>query len=522
MKKAPHIPGTFSLDILPPFLLYPTRLKVGSYHSIITRRPRMKMNRYAFAVVAIAALLTSPTLAADNMPGKAPVAAPSWTGLYVGLNGGYGWGNADYAFAIGGSGDGGNLFSPNVTGGSFDRRLDGGIFGGHAGFNYQVGKIVTGLEASFDWSGLSGSSTNPFAPIVPGRATYDTELKWLATITPRLGYAVSSNWLPYVKGGMAAGRVRSTLKSSSGFSFSDGNDHIGWTVGAGIEYAWRNWIVGLEYNYNDLGHQHYGGEVFPNTKWPLDYTVHPTFSTVLGRVSYKWGVESPTHASDMSTKAPGAATSWTGLYVGLNGGYGWGNAEYAFAIGGSGLGGGNLFSPNVTGGSFDRRLDGGIFGGHAGFNYQVGKIVAGLEASFDWSGLSGSSTNHFAPTVPGKVTYDTELKYLTTVTPRLGYAFSSNWLPYVKGGLAAGRVRSKLRSSSGFSFSDGNDHIGWTVGGGIEYAWGSWIVGLEYNYHDLGRQYYGGEVTPNTTWPLDYNVRPTFSTVLGRVSYKFN
>ena len=246
----------------------------------------MKMKRYALAVVAIAVLLTSPTLAADNTPVTAPVAAASWTGIYVGLNGGYGWGSADHAFAPGGSGSG-NLFSPYTTGGSFDHRLSGGIFGGHAGFNYQVCNVVAGLEASFDWSSLKGSETNPFAPTVPGLATYDTKLKWLATVTPRFGYALS-NWLPYVKGGLAAGRVRSTLSSTLGFDFSDGNDHIGWTIGAGIEYAWRNWIVGLEYNYYDLGRQHYGGEVSPNTTWPLDYTVHPTFSTVLARVSYKF------------------------------------------------------------------------------------------------------------------------------------------------------------------------------------------------------------------------------------------
>jgi outer membrane immunogenic protein len=245
----------------------------------------MKMKWYVLAVVAIAVLLTSPTLAADNTPVTAPVAAASWTGIYVGLNGGYGWGRADHAFTIGGGAP--IIFSPYDTGGDFNNKLSGGIFGGHAGFNYQVGKIVAGLEASFDWSGLNGSETNPFSPIVPGIATYDTKLKWFATVTPRLGYAIS-NLLPYVKGGLAAGRVRSTLQSTLGREFSDGNDHIGWTIGAGIEYAWRNWIVGLEYNYYDLGRQHYGGEISPNTTFPLDYTVHPTFNTVLMRVSYKF------------------------------------------------------------------------------------------------------------------------------------------------------------------------------------------------------------------------------------------
>ena len=71
-----------------------------------------------------------------------------------------------------------------------------------------------------------------------------------------------------------------------------------------------------------------------------------------------------------------------------------------------------------------------------------------------------------------------------------------------------------------FTFSEKNDHVGWTLGGGLEYAWGNWLVGVEYNYYDLGDQKYGGDARPDG-W-LSYENELSFSSVLARVSYKFD
>ncbi len=239
-------------------------------------------------IAAICLLFTSHALGAQT---STPADSANWNGYYVGIHGGYGWGGADYTFAPGGSG-GGNLFSPDATGGSFSKGIDGGIFGGHIGLNHQVGCFVAGLEASADWSDLGGTATNLFAPVVVPNTTYETKLRWLATVTPRFGYAVS-NWLFYMKGGLAAGSVDSTLAGRIAelfpAQFLGNQDHIGWTMGTGIEYLFcRNWIIGLEYNYYDLGTQRYGGEATPNTTFPVDYTLHPSFNTVLARVSYKF------------------------------------------------------------------------------------------------------------------------------------------------------------------------------------------------------------------------------------------
>lgn len=249
----------------------------------------MRVKKCAVAVVAIGIFFALPTFAVET-PGQ------KWTGPYVGINGGYGWGDTDLRFQAGGSGlDGFNLFSPDSTGGSFHNGINGGIVGGHIGFNYQAPlNIVVGLEVSADWSDVDGTKEDPFSPIVPGNTQYNTKVRWFGTATPKIGYALSSflpyNLLPYVKGGLVFGDVESNLKTNSltGFRFSEDNYHVGWTIGGGVEYGWRNWIFGVEYNYYDLGTQQYGGRVTPNTTWPVDYKLHPTFSSVLMRVSYKF------------------------------------------------------------------------------------------------------------------------------------------------------------------------------------------------------------------------------------------
>ena len=452
-------------------------------------------------------------LAAD-LPAKAPAYVPApvfnWSGLYGGIHGGWGWGDVTYVFPPGGGGPG--IFAP-ITGGSFGKDIDGGVLGGHFGGNYQVGNWVAGLEGSVAWTGLKGTATDPFGPS-GGITTYDSRLKWLATLTPRLGYA-ANNWLLYVKGGLAAGEVDSDLELIffNPAAFREKNDHLGWTVGVGVEYAWTpNWIFGLEYNYYDLGHQLYGGRTSDDLGDYINYRVDLKFSAVLARLSYRW--DEPAHAVPaIPVKAPVFRGDWTGPYGGVHGGWGWGDADYTF--------------PAITtafatpGGAFSQDIDGGVFGGHLGYNFQEGNWLVGLEGSLAWSGLDGSSRDVFAPAIAPTVTYDTKLNWLATVTPRLGYA-ANNGLLYVKGGLAAGEAESRLRSTAAAAILDEkSEHVGWTAGIGIEYAWmPNWVVGLEYNYYDLGEQRYG-PIRGGVVLRDNYGVDLKFSTVLARMSYKF-
>lgn len=123
-------------------------------------------------------------------------AEPGWTGFYAGLNVGGALGSSRNAFTIAGVG------LP-----TFNTSPDGVVGGGQAGYDWQTGPWVLGLEASFDGSGLSGSRTAPCLPPLCGAfaARYTQRLSWFGTLRPRIGYALG-NWLFYATGGAPSAR----------------------------------------------------------------------------------------------------------------------------------------------------------------------------------------------------------------------------------------------------------------------------------------------------------------------------
>jgi outer membrane immunogenic protein len=450
----------------------------------------------------------------------------NWSGLYGGTHGGYGFGDADYAFL--GVPNATARFAPVTVGGRFGQSVDGGALGGHFGFNHQFGNLLVGLESGFTWSALKGSSTDPFAPAITPTVTYDTELEWIATLTPRLG-VVAGRWLIYGKGGVAAARARSTLVSTTpgpAKVFEEANGYLGWTAGIGAEYALSpNWIVGLEYNFTDLGSQPFGGSAVPRNAGAgggVEYAMGLQFSTVLARLSYRLG---PAATDGFAAAAATASTSmWTGFYAGVHGGYGFGRADYHFVP----FGNGGSFAPPLIGGRFGQTLDSGLLGGQFGFNYQRDRLVVGLEGSVTLNDSLARTSDPFGrfPVAPDELLYGTRLGTLATITPRLGVVID-RWLIFAKGGVAAGRVQSKLSNGSDAGppliFQEQSWHIGWTAGAGVEFALSPhWSVGIEYDYFDLGSERYGNYA--RVTVPLtavDYTVDLRFSAVMARLSYRF-
>ena len=148
------------------------------------------MERVVFAFVALAATTAIAAPAdlarrAPYYPASAPVYAPlfSWTGFYIGINGGGGFGSSNW----------------DLTG---SRTVSGGLVGGTVGYNYQFGQAVAGIEGDVDWSGINGSTSNNVCPF-----GCKTSNSWLATVRGRLGYAADS-FMPYVTGGAAFGNIQ--------------------------------------------------------------------------------------------------------------------------------------------------------------------------------------------------------------------------------------------------------------------------------------------------------------------------
>jgi outer membrane immunogenic protein len=190
------------------------------------------MKRVFFALASLAALMG--TAAAADLPPrpapqpyyKAPVAMQvyNWTGFYIGINGGGGFGRSTWDRT-----------------GSFN--TSGGLVGGTVGYNYQFGQGVVGLEGDIDWANINGT-TNTACPF--GCKTSD---HWLSTVRGRLGYA-ADRFMPFVTAGAAFGDIRA---STPGFAGAN-NTNAGWTVGAGLEFAIAgNWTAKAEYLYVNLG-----------------------------------------------------------------------------------------------------------------------------------------------------------------------------------------------------------------------------------------------------------------------------
>jgi outer membrane immunogenic protein len=193
------------------------------------------MKKLLLAGVGLLALGLTAASAADIqrrqvMPAKAPlysvVPAYNWTGFYVGINGGGGWGSSD--------------FSAPLSSASFD--TSGGLVGGTLGYNYQAGQLVFGLEGDIDWSNIRGSGTC-------AGLSCSTRNNWLGTARGRVGYAID-RVMPYVTGGAAFGDIKTSV---AGFGDSS-QTKTGWTVGGGIEAALAGpWTAKVEYLYVDLG-----------------------------------------------------------------------------------------------------------------------------------------------------------------------------------------------------------------------------------------------------------------------------
>jgi outer membrane immunogenic protein len=192
----------------------------------------MKRASAIFIGPLAAILALGSAIAADLSPGyQAPIArAPyypayvySWTGFYLGINGGGGWGSSQWDGV-----------------GQFD--LSGGLLGATIGYNWQIGRFVIGAEGDIDWSGIRGTTTTY---CLPGCSTRNY---WLTTVRGRLGYAFD-RFLPYLTAGLAVGDINASLPGFPGGSVSN----AGWTIGAGLEVGIvSNISLKAEYLFVDL------------------------------------------------------------------------------------------------------------------------------------------------------------------------------------------------------------------------------------------------------------------------------
>jgi outer membrane immunogenic protein len=239
------------------------------------------------------------------------------------------------------------------------------------------------------------------------------------------------------------------------------------------------------------------------------------------------GPEAISSGKEMKEVAPAPAPSgcnWTGLYLGINGGYNWLEHDSIDTVsrdifGNPGLGGGPAFgvaAANLATFSFDNSNNGFIGGGQIGYNWQYWRFVFGPEADIDGvpdnADTTGASTVTGVPgfaanTITQTADVSRAFNYIGTVRGRIGFAVTPCLLVYGTGGFAYGEAYGKtaiVQQITGPSlvpnpyggtgkFSD--TLTGWTAGGGVEWMfWHHWSIRAEYLHYEFG--------------DVSYNVRP--------------
>jgi outer membrane immunogenic protein len=216
---------------------------------------------------------------AADLPQAPPMQAPvayvpvvqvyNWGGIYVGVNGGWGFGSTKWTLPVGVSGTVNN---------------NGGVFGGTLGANFQADAFVFGIEGDFDWSAVNTGTTSNICAVT---GTCQTGNNWLSTLRGRVGYAMD-RVLVYGTAGGAFANVQTTFNGAN-----SSKTQAGWTAGLGVEVAFAdNWTAKAEYLFVNLGNGNVSCGTAPclalNAGVPITGSVGLTESLVRGGINYKF------------------------------------------------------------------------------------------------------------------------------------------------------------------------------------------------------------------------------------------
>jgi outer membrane immunogenic protein len=240
------------------------------------------MKRILFTTVSLGVLgLMSPALGADLSPFiKAPPGASpmyDWSGFYVGVFGGGGFGNYNVVNSNGVAGFADFIFNYDST---------GAVAGGEAGYNFQSGQYVVGVEATGFWSGIKGSDASQQLGLIDA-----TNLREVVTLVGRGGIAVDRLML-FFTGGWAYGDILHTNTNPGNIPAVDqfSTNRSGLTAGGGIAYAITDNLIGkFEYRYFDFGSYSRPGLPVLTVNGQLPYTVSNTYSVLTLGLDYKFG-----------------------------------------------------------------------------------------------------------------------------------------------------------------------------------------------------------------------------------------
>jgi len=207
--------------------------------------------------------------------------------------------------------------------------------------------------------------------------------------------------------------------------------------------------------------------------------------------------------------------SWSGCYIGAEGGGNWGRSEQVARS--------SALANNTITGKFDLR--GGIAGATVGCNFQTSNFVVGIENDYSWTNKRGSVND--LPPFNVAVVSSTREKWIDTLRPRFGYAWDRVML-YGTAGVAWAGTDVNVLSPLVGSVTDSQTRIGWAAGLGVEWAacvgaWGALTFKLEYLHADFdSRQYINPQVTAGGGTVVTRDVTLRDDMVRAGMNLKFN
>jgi len=198
------------------------------------------------------------------------------------------------------------------------------LAGAQAGYNWQRGQVVYGLEADISATHLNTNLNLVLQNPLPATAlaNANADIDWYGTVRGRLGWT-QGPWLFYGTGGLAYGHasLSSSITSATlALSGQTSSVRAGWVAGAGIDYMWSpNVILSLDYQYVDLGNLSVGSSAAGAGTLSQSANAHAQFQIVTAGLSWLF--------------YPSARQPWEGAYAGGHAGGAWGNntdASYSF------------------------------------------------------------------------------------------------------------------------------------------------------------------------------------------------
>jgi outer membrane immunogenic protein len=235
----------------------------------------------ALAYVMIGGIAVAADLRPPQPAFAPPVPAmPAWTGFYLGLNAGGGFGTADSDFSA----------SPGPTFASVDLSLKGAIGGGQIGYNWQSDAMVFAWRRTSRPRRSKATSARPAFPALRPAARRATTRSFRGWNRAQPHRHAQAGWLLYATGGYAVGRVETDATATAGpltAILSTSDTRSGWTVGGGAEVLLApRWSIKVEYLYVDLGRatHSYAFAGLPT----LNDTTHVSFNVFRAGANYRF------------------------------------------------------------------------------------------------------------------------------------------------------------------------------------------------------------------------------------------